>query len=188
LKAGDHVVYQNTIHEYIGKLSGEHWARPLHVGGGAGELTSLGQTSAGPLSDRAGIFRVNSDAVEREKSMQAANKADHSAERGVKANSDDVAFLAPGGQIYMPEPLKTGDKIIVQHADKTKDIFPVVDASEPTPTTPDQEDGKDVEHQIAQIDADEEDEVEKIVAKMIAPELERLREAYGLLEEVRREA
>jgi hypothetical protein len=77
LKAGDHVVYQNTIHEYIGRQGGEHWARPIHAGGGAGELTSLGQTSAGPLSDRAGIFRVNPDAVDREKRTQKANKADY---------------------------------------------------------------------------------------------------------------
>ena len=110
------------------------------------------------------------------------------AAKGAIVTDTGTAIIAPTGQIVMPTALKVGDKIIVEHADKSSDAFPVVDMSNPTKTTPDQEDGKDVEHQIAQIDADEEDQVEKIVAKMIAPELERLRETYGLLEEVRREA
>jgi len=109
------------------------------------------------------------------------------AAKGAIVTDTGTAIIAPTGQIVMPTALKVGDKIIVEHADKSSDAFPVVDMSNPTKTTPDQEDGKDVEHQIAQIDADEEDQVEKIVAKMIVPELERLRETYGLLEEVRRE-
>ena len=95
----------------------------------------------------------------------------------------DVAFMTPGGQVRMPEPLQAGDTIVVQHADKTEDEFPVLDASQPTKTTPDQEDGKNVEEQIEEIDEDEATKAATLVAKMLRPELDRLRKTYGLLEQ-----
>ena len=113
----------------------------------------------------------------------------------------DVAFVSPSGQIVMPEPLKAGDKIIVQHADKTDDTYPIVNASEPTATTADDEDGKSAARQVDEIedaekalgnsigdyfeDIDEVDDAADIIVKALAPELERLRQSYEMLNQVR---
>ena len=81
----------------------------------------------------------------------------------------DVAFISPGGQVVMPEPLKAGDKIIVQHADKTKDKYPVIDASEP--------DDPDADEEVVK--------ATELMLDMLAPELNRLRASYVALAALR---
>ena len=81
----------------------------------------------------------------------------------------DVAFISPSGQVVMPEPLKTGDKIIVQHADATNDAYPVIDASTPNDDAVDQQVAKATE----------------LMLDMLEPELTRLRASYVALATLR---
>lgn len=90
----------------------------------------------------------------------------HAAGEGKKAAEDDVAIVSPGGQLVLPEPLKTGDKVIVERAN-----------------------GKPDEYDVEDYDDLEDDDVKQakaIVKEMLAPELETLRERYGLLDRLRR--
>lgn len=90
----------------------------------------------------------------------------------------DVAFISPSGQVVMPQPLKTGDKIIVQHADATNDAYPVIDASTPNDTDDEYSVSDDTESNFGDEDVAKATE---LVMEMLAPELDRLRESYALL-------
>jgi len=99
-----------------------------------------------------------------------------SAQKSAADDIGDTAFLSPTGYVRLPAPLKAGDKIVVEHADKTSNDYTLEDPDDVAP---------ELDHDASVIADDEELEAADAVTKMLEPELRRLRDAYGLLERVR---